>query len=609
MRELELLAPAANKEIAKEAILHGADAVYMGANTHGARKNAANSIEDIKEVVTFAHQFRARIYVTVNTLVYENEIHKVEQLIRDLYKIGVDAIIVQDMGVLRMDLPPIALHASTQCDTRDVEKAVFLEKAGFSQIVLARELTCNEISEICRNVSVPVECFVHGALCVSYSGRCRASYVETGRSANRGECSQMCRMKYTLYDADGTCIIRNKHLLSLKDFNLSENIEDLIEAGVSSFKIEGRLKDAAYVKNVVAYYRRKIDAVIAENPTKYRRSSYGQSIINFTPQLDKSFNRGFTDYFFNNRKNGGMASLLTPKSMGERIHDTSQINNGDGISFVNDKGEFEGVRINKVVNGKLVGATQFHLPPNAEIRRTFDNEWQNRLAKATASRAIRVDIEINDKFVSARDERGVEVTVPLDVDKFKAENPMHPEKIFGKLGNTIYQLDNFVNNLSSDIFIQASQLNNIKRLLVSALDKANLDTYRFDYRRNEDRDVPFMLKEIDAEGNVSNSLAKQFYEDHGARVNELAIETSGNKEADQVVMRTRYCIRRELGMCKKNNQGASPKEKLREPFIIESDVNRFKVEFDCSKCEMRILNMEPQKSTPGKVNRRSRSFR
>ena len=313
MRKLELLAPAANKEVARQAILHGADAVYMGAYSHGARHRAANSIEDIQETVRFAHQFRAKVYVTVNTLVYDNEIEKVEHLVHELYRVGVDAIIVQDMSLLRMNIPPIELHASTQCDTRTLEKGKFLEKMGFSQLVLARELSLKEIKDICDGVDVPVECFIHGALCVSYSGRCQASELCMGRSANRGECGQMCRLPYKLINGKGETIIKDRYLLSLSDFNASSYIGEMIDAGVSSFKIEGRLKDADYVKNVTAAYRKIIDDYISANPEKYCRSSFGRSVISFTPSLEKSFNRGFTNYFLNGRGDRKMDSLLTPK--------------------------------------------------------------------------------------------------------------------------------------------------------------------------------------------------------------------------------------------------------------------------------------------------------
>ncbi len=337
-RRIELLAPAGNKDVAVAAILHGADAVYIGASSHGARSKASNSVEDIAELVKFAHRFRARVYVTVNTLVYDNEQEQVRRLINDLYRIGVDALIVQDMSILRMDIPPVALHASTQCDTRTPAKAKFLEEVGFSQIVLARALTITEIKEICDTVTVPVECFVHGALCVCYSGRCAASQVSLGRSANRGECAQMCRMPYTLRNGRGEVLEKNKYLLSLRDFNASHRLEYLLEAGVSSFKIEGRLKDADYVKNVTAAYRQALDRIIAAHPDKYIRSSYGMSEVKYTPRLDKSFNRGFTDYFLGNRRPGAMASLLTPKSMGEEIKDIGLLHNGDGISFFNIKG-------------------------------------------------------------------------------------------------------------------------------------------------------------------------------------------------------------------------------------------------------------------------------
>ncbi|MDE7181041.1 MAG: U32 family peptidase, partial [Muribaculaceae bacterium] len=304
-RPVELLAPAADKEVAFQAILHGADAVYIGGPSHGARSKASNSVEDIAEVVEFAHRFRARVYVTLNTLVYDSEIAEVEKLVDKLYRVGVDALIVQDMALMRMKIPPIALHASTQCDTRTAEKARFLEDVGFSQIVLARELSLREIEDITEAVTVPVECFVHGALCVSYSGRCSASQVTMGRSANRGECAQLCRLPYTLRNGRGEVIERERHLLSLRDFNASHSVERMMLAGVSSFKIEGRMKDASYVKNITAFYRRLIDSIIARYPERFRRSSFGTSEISFTPQLDKSFNRGFTEYFLQGRRQGG----------------------------------------------------------------------------------------------------------------------------------------------------------------------------------------------------------------------------------------------------------------------------------------------------------------
>lgn len=589
MRTLELLAPAADKFIAMEAILHGADAVYMGASSHGARKSAANSIEDISEVVTFAHRFRAKVYVTVNTLVYDNEIAAVETLINELYGVGTDALIVQDMGILRMNIPPIELHASTQCDTRSVEKARFLEKAGFSQIVLARELSINEIRDICDNVSVPVECFIHGALCVCYSGRCRASQVQTGRSANRGECSQMCRLPYNLTDADGKVLLRNKYLLSLKDLNATDMLSELIEAGVSSFKIEGRLKDASYVKNITAYYRRLLDTFIALNPDKYRRSSCGESEITFLPDPERSFNRGFTSYFLEGRRQKPMASLQTPKSIGESIENICQLNNGDGISFINDKGEYEGVRVNRIENGKIIGARPFYLPKGCEIRRTFNREWQTALERPTAKRHIDLDMELDETGITACDERGVKVRIALNVDKFKAEKRMEPKRVFAKLGNTIYRLRSFINNLDPTTFIPASQLTAVKREIADALDFAAEATYPCNYRRVEDISVPYVSDKLSAEENVANSLAEKFYREHNAETLYKAIEVEPCTTGDITVMDTRYCLRRELGICKKEKNSSHLLADAREPFYIESGKTRFKLTFDCSNCEMHVI--------------------
>ena len=318
-RPLELLAPARTADIAIEAIRCGADAVYIGGPSHGARQSAPNSLEDIRRVVDFAHQFGARVYVTVNTLVYPDEIADVERLVADLYRIGVDALIVQDLGLLRMKIPPIELHASTQCDIRSAAKARFLAEAGFSQLVVARELTVDEMREIASSVDVPIEAFVHGALCVSYSGDCQAGFASAGRSANRGECPQVCRHRFDLVDSGGNVLIAGKHLLSLRDLNRSQSLAEMIEAGVSSFKIEGRLKDLDYVKNVTAYYRRELDRIIAASGGRYVRSSFGSSTVGFTPDLNKSFNRGFTEYFTRSARPGRMASIDTPKWQGEPI--------------------------------------------------------------------------------------------------------------------------------------------------------------------------------------------------------------------------------------------------------------------------------------------------
>ncbi len=589
-RPLELLAPAADKIVAMQAILHGADAIYMGGPSHGARRKAANSIGDIREVVEFAHRFRARVYITVNTLVYENELTEVENLCRELYKVGVDALIVQDMSLLRLDLPPIALHASTQCDTRTPEKAKFLENVGFSQIVLARELSIDEIREIAGRVTVPIECFVHGALCVSYSGRCGASQMTMGRSANRGECAQMCRLPYTLWNGRGEVIEKDKYLLSLRDFNASHLIEQLVLAGASSFKIEGRLKDADYVKNVTAAYRRELDAVIAKYPDRYCRASFGESIITFTPNLSKSFNRGFTDYFLSGRRQVSMASLRTPKSMGEIVSDVCELNNGDGISFFNSSGEYEGVGVNRVEKGRIIGSRPFILPKGVEIHRTLDRRWQTALSKETAVRTIRVDIEIDERGVSALDERGVSVRIALDVDKSLARKPMDPRPIFAKLGGTCYRLGNFINNLESETFIPASQLTAIRRKLVDALDCANTTTYRNDYRRTEQK-CEYPASKLDARDNVANSYARKFYAEHGVREIADAIEVN-RPQGETAVMTTRYCVRRELGCCLRDkNVDVRRRARYAGPLTITTGPHNFRLDFDCAHCEMTVTKL------------------
>lgn len=586
-RPLELLAPAANVEIAREAILHGADAVYIGASSHGARKAAANSVNDIRALVEFAHIYRAKVYVTVNTIVYEPEIPQVEKLIWDLYAAGVDAIIVQDMGILRMRIPPIALHASTQCDNRTPEKVEFLQRVGFSQVVLARELSLKEIQAICDVATVPVECFVHGALCVSYSGRCHASYSISGRSANRGECSQVCRLRYRLTDASGAEVAPPAHFLSLKDFNASGQIHRLIEAGVSSFKIEGRLKEADYVKNVTAAYRRIIDDVIARHPDKYCRSSFGESRIAFSPKLEKSFNRGFTTYFLNQRRPQAIASLRTPKSLGEPVADVSELHNGDGISFFDAHGEYQGVNINRVVGRRLITARPVEIPRDARIFRTYDRLWQQELAKARASRKLKVDITLTSRWLSATDERGVSALVALDAPVEHSEKTFDYAPLLSKLGNTPYEAAKVVQDLPEGSFIPASMLTDARRRLIDALSKANLDTYHFDMRRPEDMSAKYPASRLDYRDNVANTLAEQFYREHGVGEIEPAAEAGHKLSSGDVVMTTRHCILRELGICKKTP--AFAKCKIKEPLAITSGPNAFTLRFDCSRCEMQLL--------------------
>lgn len=585
-RNLELLAPAGNADIAIQAILHGADAVYMGASSHGARRNAANSIDDIRKVADFAHIFRAKVYVTVNIIIYEKELKHVERLITDLYRAGVDAIIVQDMGILRMDIPPIQLHASTQCDIRTPDKARFLQDVGFSQLVLPRELTLNEIENIRRVVNVPLESFIHGALCVSYSGRCHASAVKCGRSANRGECAQLCRLPYSLTDSKGNIIARDKHLLSLRDLNTIDLLPAMIDAGVSSFKIEGRLKEAAYVKNTVAAYRMAIDRIIEENPMMYRRSSFGTSEISFSPNLSKSFNRGFTHYFIEDRRPKGIISPDTPKSMGETISDMSQLNNGDGISFFDRKGEYTGVMVNGVQGNRIQMSRPVEIPKDAVIHRTFDRVWDKQLQKETATRKIGVSFHLDDSGLSAGDERGNYVRIPLDCTRDVARKQPDFSPIFAKLGNTHYRLDSFSSSLDPSVFIPAGELTELRRQAVSALDQANLTTYPWQYRDKEDPDARYMTESLDFRDNVANSFAEKFYRDHGVKSLEKALEVSYVKGGKpRRLMTARHCILRELGMCKKE-KGLG---KYSEPLTLQNGKENFTLEFNCRDCEMHLL--------------------
>lgn len=609
LRKIELLAPARDSATAIEAIKHGADAVYMGASSHGARASAANSIDDIAKVVEFAHQFNAKVYITINTIIYDSEISQVEHLIHKLYKIGVDALIVQDMGILRMNIPPIAIHASTQCDTRDINKAKFLEQVGFSQIVLARELSIDEIAKIHENINTPLEAFVHGALCVSYSGDCQASFVSMGRSANRGECAQMCRLPYNLIDSQGNILLKNKYLLSLKDLNRSNDIEAMIIAGVSSFKIEGRLKDISYVKNTVAAYRKLIDNVIHKYPQKYIRASLGNSSYSFTPNLTKSFNRGFTRYFADLKStNQSMASLNTPKSIGEPIatikqtlpngsivikNIASDLHNGDGLGYFDKDGSFCGFRLNRIDNTTIYPASKIHIPQNSVLYRNKDKQWDDLLEKETATRTIDIEFTLrvtsnNILVLDINDIRGNSVTATISIDYQEARTPQESarRRVLEKIGGTIYNIMN-INDHVGNIFIPASTLTELRRKAIDLLNNAHRLRYEYDYRLSEDKQASLpMGTQLSYHDNVSNHLAQKFYVDHGATHIQPAIEIKQPRE-NTIVMNTRYCLRRELGCCLKTNNG----KKLPTQLFIESGINKFKLYFDCKKCRMSIIKL------------------
>ncbi len=606
-RPIELLAPARDKITAIAAIDHGADAVYMGASSHGARAAAGNSVDDIKDVVDYAHRFNVKVYVTVNTLIYDNEITGVEKLINDLYRIGVDALIVQDMSILKMNIPPISLHASTQCDTRTPEKARFLESVGFSQIVLARELSLDEISAIADSVSVPLEAFVHGALCVSFSGDCRASLLATGRSANRGECSQMCRLPYDLTDADGNVLIASKHLLSLKDMNRIDYLDRMLYAGVSSFKIEGRLKDVSYVKNVTAAYRQALDRIIESAPERYCRASIGKVELNFVPSLERSFNRGFTSYFLTEPRQRNIASIDTPKSIGcqvGRVIEVSKnyvvidgdkaISNGDGLGFFDASGRFNGFRANRVDGKRIYFREPVMIKRGTMLYRNRDRMRDIEMEGRTAVRFIPVDMvlrRVSEGYIALemkltqRHDIGITVGQSVEISPARVPQRAARRRVLEKLGDTTFRIASLEDRLSDDDFIPVSMLASLRREAVDLLEAAMKAAYHYDYRR-EDKGLDYK-KNLTPRDNVANRLAEKFYRDHGATSIEHALEEEKKPgdRGDVQVMECRYCLRRELGACLKQKGS----DRLPSPLYLKSSSNKFLLDFDCRNCIMKVI--------------------
>lgn len=600
-RKIELLAPAKNLETGIAAINHGADAVYIGAAQFGARQAAGNSVEDIARLVEYAHLFGVKVYVTLNTIIYDDEVASVEQLVAELYKVGVDALIVQDMGIAGMNIPPIPLHASTQMDNRTVEKAKFLAGVGFPRIVLARELSLSEIKEIHDAVpDTELEVFVHGALCVSYSGQCYASQHCFGRSANRGACAQFCRLPFDLVDAEGTVVMRDKHLLSLKDMNRSAHIEQMLDAGVTSFKIEGRLKDVSYVKNITAYYRAKLDEVFARR-SEYERASYGKCAPQFTPAPEKSFSRGFTDYMLNGNKDE-MTSFDTPKSKGEymgRVKFVSRnfftftgkdFNNGDGACFVSRDGRLKGFHINRVEGNRIFPQTMPQVESGDELYRNYDCDFERQLSRPDVARRMRVDLtlcENADGFVlKGIDESGLECSVSTVFEKQEARTSQRDNivKQLGKWGNTPFEVGEVNVEFSSEWFVPSSLLSDVRRSLCEELIKRHNEEDSREDMRLADNAIPFVADELDYKGNVSNSHAKAFYMKHGVKSLMPAFE---NEPVDNaVVMFCKHCIKFSLGWCTKS--GA--KHAFKEPFyLVSGDGKRFRLSFDCKECMMKVI--------------------
>ena len=614
IREIELLAPAKNLECGIAAIDHGADAVYIGASNFGARVAAGNSVEDIEQLCQYAHQYNAKVYVTINTIIYDDEIIQVENLIRKLNDIGVDAILVQDMAILKICnniKSKITLHASTQTDNRNIDKIKWLKQAGFKRAVLARELSLKEINAIHKAVpDIELEVFVHGALCVSYSGACYASEYCFHRSANRGNCAQVCRLKFDLKDGSDNIIQKDKYMLSLKDMCRIHSLKDLLEAGATSLKIEGRLKNVSYVKNVVAAYSQELNRIIASYPDKYKRASNGKTTYSFKPDLSKTFNRGFTDYFLYGRK-PGLASVNTPKAIGEFVGSVKEIwhnsfsvsgtkafSNGDGLCFINENQQLEGFRVNKVVNNRLFPLKMpENLKPHMALYRNNDQLFENKMSATTAKRKIGVKM-----FLSASQDY-VELTIKDDAGHTATEKISYSSETakksqeenmklqLGKLGNTLYEADEITISPESETrFIPSSILAGLRR------DTLEKFSHQFQFEHSGDNEsLGYILpNKIDTNNsaeeiniaNVANKLARQLYDEIGPKDAPDAFETTKpNRDSETQIMTCRYCIRYEMGYCTKQGRKAPWQEPL---YLVLKDNRKFRLKFDCLNCQMRI---------------------
>lgn len=619
MDKIELLAPAKNLECGIAAIDHGADAVYIGAQRFGARVAAGNSVEDIAQLCTYAHQYGAKVYVTVNTIIYDEELEDTQRLLQDLQAANVDAILVQDMGLLsivRSAFPlryakncqlSTDLHASTQTDNRTIEKVQWLRSLGFRRVVLARELSLKEIAAIHQAVpDVELEVFVHGALCVSYSGQCYASQYCFGRSANRGACAQFCRLPFDLEDADGNVIERGRHLLSLKDMCRIDQLEELMEAGAVSFKIEGRLKDIDYVKNVTAAYSQRLNEIIARHPDKYCRASLGTCTYSFTPNLQKTFNRGFTDYFLYGRK-PNIFSPDTPKALGEYVGKVKEIRgnsfnvagtasfaNGDGLCFFREEGRrsmvLEGFRVNRAEGNRLYPYQMpADLKPGTALYRNFDQEFQRVMMGKTAVRKIPVEMTLREVDNGFELQMGSQ-SVRFPMEKQLAQKPQHENIIrqLSKLGNTPYECTS-VHFVPQDFpfFIPSSVLTEMRRevsekVIVNSEEFATsvafapsdqLSTLHSQLYKK----YPYLF-------NIANQQARAFYEQQGLKEIAPAFELSPVK--NPLIMQCRHCLKYSLGYCVKNGGEKSP---WKEPLYLKlDDGRRFRLEFQCSECQMNV---------------------
>lgn len=612
-RKIEILAPAKNLYQGMAAINAGADAVYMGAHAFGARTNAANSVEDIAEMVRYAHLFKAKVLVTINTILYDNELESCRELIWELYHVGVDAIIIQDMGILEMDLPPIAIHASTQVNNRDAAHVQFLAEAGFKRVVLARELNIDQIREIHEASDVELEFFVTGALCVSFSGNCYMSVANGERSANRGSCAQNCRLPYQLIDGKGDVLIESSHLLSIKDLDLSDHLPEMIEAGISSFKIEGRLKDIVYVKNNTSYLRTRLDAFLEANGDKYAKASSGRTFYNFDPGLDRSFNRGYTDYFLHHRrerigswespksKGQFIGRLLEIKANGYVIENSDLLNNGDGLYFVNEQGVADGVQVNIIVNDIVVPNALKPLAVGTEIFRNHDAEFIRMLENEnSAVRKIGVSLRLSETDtgfeLAVVDEDGHRTAARLDTAKEAARNAEglidSLSKNLAKTGNTPFTADAVEVDFSEPWFLPISKVNELRRTALDQLVAVRLQEYQREGNTPRPTSHLYPVKSLDFTYNVSNKLARAFYKRHGVTDIEKAFELQWDPGKSRVMV-TKYCVKYELGKCPRY-QRHTMGEKLAEPLTLRHGEVEYKLKFNCKPCEMEIWEKDSE---------------
>ena len=621
--QLELLSPAKTTDIGREAILHGADAVYIGGPGFGARHNAGNSVSEIAQLVEFAHRYHARIFVTLNTILHDDELEPARQLIHQFYDAGVDALIIQDMGIMELDIPPIQLHASTQCDIRSADKARFLADAGLSQLVLARELSLPDIRQVAARVgdAATIEYFIHGALCVAFSGQCYISHAETGRSANRGDCSQACRLPYTLTDEQGRVVAYDKHLLSMKDNNQSDNLEALIDAGVRSFKIEGRYKDMDYVKNITAHYRLLLDEILARRPELARASS-GECHISFTPNPDKTFHRGSTDYFATGRK-GDIGAFDSPKFVGlplgvvSRVHAHSfelvcqdPLSNGDGLNFMK-KRDVIGVQANTVQHlGADADGERWKITPNdpavlaqlkpgMQMHRNRDHAWEQALSKKSADRRVGVWLTLSDDAdglaLTLTDEDGLSVTrhAPLALEPARdGERALASlREQLAKLGNSMFVARDITLRLRQPWFAPASLLNALRRDAVAELQALRVAQWPRPPRKTPvEPPAAYPETSLSYLANVYNHLARQFYTRHGVSLIDAAYEA--HEEAGEVsLMITKHCLRFSFNLCPKQAKGVKGVmgQVRADPMVLKNGNETYTLKFECRPCEMHVM--------------------